>query len=134
MIRGMVGWIWGFDTWYGRVNIGLGTWYGRVDMLWFAWVDDQQRRRYDRINQLSYRGTSLARKCTPLGPYRRPMPRVLGGAQGGGRYLMNEVPLYGKISWLAADCDRARNRPAIRTAGQRESLLPPAACNPEPAT
>ena len=26
-----------------------------------------------------YRGTSLIRKRTPLGPYRRPMPRVLGG-------------------------------------------------------
>ena len=25
-----------------------------------------------------YRGTALARKCTPLGPYSRPMPRVLG--------------------------------------------------------
>ena len=24
-----------------------------------------------------YRGTSLTRKRTPLGPYRRPMPRVL---------------------------------------------------------
>ena len=30
--------------------------------------------------QLSvYRGTSLLIKRTPLGPYRRPMPRVLGG-------------------------------------------------------
>ena len=27
-----------------------------------------------------YRGTSIIRKCTPLGPYRRPMPRVLGGS------------------------------------------------------
>ena len=26
----------------------------------------------------AYRGTSLIRKCTPLGPYRRPVPRVLG--------------------------------------------------------
>ena len=26
-----------------------------------------------------YRGTSLARKRTPLGTYRRPVPRVLGG-------------------------------------------------------
>ena len=26
-----------------------------------------------------YRGTSLTGKRTPLGPYRRPMPRVLGG-------------------------------------------------------
>ena len=27
---------------------------------------------------LQYRGTSLIRKRTPLGPYSRPMPRVLG--------------------------------------------------------
>ena len=30
-----------------------------------------------------YRGASLTRKRTPLGPYRRPMPRVLGESQGG---------------------------------------------------
>ena len=41
-----------------------------------------------------YRDTSLIRKRTPLGPYRRPMPRVLGGSQGGGCFLMGEVPLY----------------------------------------
>ena len=28
----------------------------------------------------AYRGTSLTRKRIPLGPYRRPMPRVLGGS------------------------------------------------------
>ena len=43
---------------------------------------------------LMYRGTSLTRKRTPLGPYSRTMPRVLGGSWGGGRFLMNEVPLY----------------------------------------
>ena len=41
-----------------------------------------------------YRGTSLTRKRTPLGPYRRPRPRVLGGSLGGERFLMGEVPLY----------------------------------------
>ena len=45
-----------------------------------------------------YRGTSLSRNCTPLGPYRRPIPRVLGGSQGGGRFLMGEVPLYDEES------------------------------------
>ena len=34
-----------------------------------------------------YRGTSLTRKRSTLGPYRKPMPRVLGGAQGGWRFL-----------------------------------------------
>ena len=33
------------------------------------------------------------KKHPPLGPYRRPMPRVLGGSEGGGRFLMGEVPL-----------------------------------------
>ena len=41
-----------------------------------------------------YRGNSLTRKRTPLGPYRRPMPRVLGGSGGGWRFVMCEVPLY----------------------------------------
>ena len=30
-----------------------------------------------------YRGTSLTRKRIPLGPYRRPMPRVLRGVLEG---------------------------------------------------
>ena len=40
-------------------------------------------------SRIRIQGTSLIRKRTPLGPYRRPMPRVLGG----GRFLMSEVPL-----------------------------------------
>ena len=39
-------------------------------------------------------GTSLWIKRIPLGPYRRLIPRVLGGPRGG-RFLMGEVPLYG---------------------------------------
>ena len=42
-----------------------------------------------------HRGASLIRKRTPLGPYHRPVPKVLGGSQGGGRFLTGEVPLYG---------------------------------------
>ena len=35
----------------------------------------------DQVLALSkYRVTSLTRKRTPLGPYRRPVPRVLGGS------------------------------------------------------
>jgi len=41
-----------------------------------------------------YRGTSLTRTHNPLGPYRRPMPRVLGGSLGGSCFLMGEVSLY----------------------------------------
>ena len=40
-----------------------------------------------------YKGTSLTKKRTPLGPYRRPMPRVLEGSRGDGRFLMGEEPL-----------------------------------------
>ena len=40
---------------------------------------------------LLYRSTSL-RKRTPLGPNRRPMPRVVGGSSGCERFLMGEVP------------------------------------------
>ena len=40
-----------------------------------------------------YRGTSLIRNRRPLGPYRRTMPRALWGSQGGGRFLLSEVPL-----------------------------------------
>ena len=41
-----------------------------------------------------YRGTSLIRKRKLLGPYRRPMARVVEGSQGVGLFLMSEVPLY----------------------------------------
>ena len=40
-----------------------------------------------------YRGTSLIRKHTPLGPCRKPVTSVLGVFYGGGRFLMREVPL-----------------------------------------
>ena len=39
-------------------------------------------------------GNLAYKKPPPPGPYRRPMPRVLGGSWGGGRFLMGEVPLY----------------------------------------
>ena len=53
-----------------------------------------------------YRVTSLVRRRTPLqgvfahkklpplGPYSRPVPRVLGGSWGVERFRMSEVPLY----------------------------------------
>ena len=45
------------------------------------------------LSYVRYRGTLLIRKCLTLGPYRSPMPRVLGGSEGGGNCLMDEVPL-----------------------------------------
>jgi hypothetical protein len=41
-----------------------------------------------------HRCTSLTIKRIPLRPYRRPMPRVLGGSKGGGRFLLGKVALY----------------------------------------
>ena len=41
-----------------------------------------------------YRGTSLIRNTPLLGPYSRTIPRVLWRSQGGGLFLMSEVPLY----------------------------------------
>jgi hypothetical protein len=43
---------------------------------------------------LSLQGYLTQKETPPLGPYRRPMPRVLGGSWEGGRFLMGEVPLY----------------------------------------
>ena len=60
-------------------------------------------RKERRIGYWSpYRGTSLMRKCTSLGPYLRPTPRVLGGFLGGGCFVMGEVALLGP-SLSAAD-------------------------------
>ena len=42
----------------------------------------------------SFREGRTRAKRTPLGPYRRPMPSVLGGSSGDGRFLTGEVPLY----------------------------------------
>ena len=50
-----------------------------------------------------YRVTSPMRKRLPLGLYRRPMPRVLGGSQGGVRFLVGEAPLYAVLP-LATGC------------------------------
>ena len=42
------------------------------------------------VSEQDYRGTSLTRPRPPLGPYRRPMPRVLGGSYGGGHSSRTE--------------------------------------------
>ena len=51
------------------------------------------RANISREKLSSYRGTSLTRKRTPLGPYRRLMTRVLGGSWGVGRFFVSEVTL-----------------------------------------
>ena len=46
------------------------------------YVDDfvEELRRPQVARHFIYRGISLTRKRTPIGPYRSPMPRVLGGS------------------------------------------------------
>ena len=61
-----------------------------------------------------WRDTTLIRTVPPLGTYRRPMPRVLGGSKGGGRFLMGEVPLYSKdIRRETSGTPKKNRRPAI---------------------
>jgi len=53
--------------------------------------------RLDSLQSLVNRGTSLIINTPPVGsysrsPYSRPMLYILGGSQGGGRFLMGEVP------------------------------------------
>ena len=57
------------------------------------------------MRDMAYRGASLIRKRTPLGPYRRPMPRVLGESLGAGRFLMGEVTLYRGSSLMRNSVD-----------------------------
>ena len=48
-------------------RVSVAHFLGRLRSLFSAWT-------------LTCRGTSLTRERTPLGPYRSPMPRVLGGS------------------------------------------------------
>ena len=45
-------------------------------------------------SEYRYRGTSLMRKRSPLGPHRKPMPGVERKFWGDWRFLVGEVPLY----------------------------------------
>ena len=66
--------VWGLGFGVGSLKfvvwgLGFGVWglgFG-ISSLGFGGLED-------------YMGTSLTRKRTPLGPNRRPMPRVLGGS------------------------------------------------------
>ena len=48
----------------------------------------------NQVEVLRIQGYLTYKNRLPLGPYRRPMSRVLGGSKGGGRFLMSEVPQY----------------------------------------
>ena len=61
--------------------------------------------------EVLYRGPSLIRNDHPLGPYLWPMPRILVGSSGGGRFLVGEVPLY--QVYQAQDTGRAQTSEAV---------------------
>ena len=46
---------------------------------------------------LFVQGYLTHKKTNPIGPYRRPMRRVLGGSHGGWCFLMGEIPMYTSI-------------------------------------
>ena len=63
----------------GGRNSGLGM---RGRPMWIGFGGSGITFSFSRFRvwRLGYRGTLLIRKRTPLGPYRRPMPRVLMGS------------------------------------------------------
>ena len=46
-------------------------------------------------HRVNYKCTSHIRNRDPIGPYSTTMPRLLWRSQGGGRFLISEVPLHG---------------------------------------
>ena len=63
------------QTSWTRAAVAGWTWYNAP-----GWTESPYLDMGTRSHGLLYRGTSLKRKRTPLGPYRRPTPRVLGGS------------------------------------------------------
>ena len=55
-------------------------------------LKDRDVRRPRERHAPPYKGTSHIRKCTPLRPYRRPMPRVLRASWGSGLFLRAKFP------------------------------------------
>ena len=68
--------------------------------------------------KIKYRGTSLIRKRTPLGPYSWTLPRFLGESWRGGRFLMSEVPLYSSCQAV----DKTVQLPTEHRGGNAASL------------
>ena len=56
-----------------------------------------------------YRGTSLTRNTPLLGPYSTTTPRVIWWSQGGGMFLMNDVPLYPGVFMFSDPGTNSRN-------------------------
>ena len=68
--------------------------YYASNATWPAWIPGiDSPAAGGHVVQVAYRGTSLIRDSAPLGPYSRTVPRALRWSQGGGQFLMSEVPL-----------------------------------------
>ena len=72
----------------GPPMVGVGRTYRGTSLLRPAISDS-------RVPGVTYRVTSPIRSRNPLGPYRRPMPRVRGGSYGGGCFLWARYPCTG---------------------------------------
>ena len=74
--------VFGFGIWglgFGFEGLGFGAYSLRFGVEDFG-LRVSGFREWGYRNSGTYRGTSLTGKRTPLGPYRRPMLRVLGGS------------------------------------------------------
>jgi len=96
---------------------GLTLWGISPDGKRVGSLFGREARRQPRSE--AYRGTSLTRKINPRGPYRRPMPRVLGGSWGVGRFLMGGTRrlLMDEVPFTCRETLRRTRLP--RRAGQR---------------
>ena len=66
--------------WYELVQANSKQYHEPLPKTIFRDGYNQTTPRNDILNISTYRGTSLTKKRTLLGPYRRHMPRVLGGS------------------------------------------------------
>ena len=69
------------------------------------------------------RDTSHMRKHAPKGPYRRSMPRILGGSWEGGRCFIGEVPLYLLVRGVPATLKSRQLPSAGIISGQRRANM-----------
>jgi hypothetical protein len=82
-----------------------------------------------------YRGSSLIRPPSPLGPYSRNTARVLRGSSGGGRFLMGEVPLLNLKPNLTPKTRKQEDGSTVQLAHiLYDSALISAGCDLQPQT
>ena len=73
----------------GVVHMSRHKWTMADPVSFRSWGGTTSKEGYAREYLARYKGTLLVRKRDPLGPYRRPLPRVLGG---GGVFLQARYP------------------------------------------